>query len=62
MATELVKLVLSQGLALGQQQRDDAIGVVVGSQYLRMVRGDTQTIQLSDLHVPDCKCLSVWLR
>ena len=37
-------LVLLQSLALGQQQRDDAIRVLVGAKDLRMVRGDTQTI------------------
>jgi len=40
----LVDLVLLQGLALGQQQRDDAVGVLIGSQNLRMVRGYAQTI------------------
>jgi hypothetical protein len=40
----LVDLVLLQGLALGEQQRDHAVGVVVGSQDLRLVRGDAQTI------------------
>lgn len=50
----LVDLVLLQGLTLGQQQRDDAVGIVIGSQDLRMVRRDTQTIKLPDLHPPDC--------
>jgi hypothetical protein len=40
----LVDLVLLQGLALGQQQRDDAVDVLVGAQDLRLVRGDSQTI------------------
>jgi hypothetical protein len=37
----LVDLVLLQALALGQQQRDDSVGVVIGSQDLRLVRRDT---------------------
>ena len=40
----LVHLVLLQGLALGQQQRDDAVGIIVGAKDLRLVRRDTQTI------------------
>jgi hypothetical protein len=40
----LVHLVLVQDLALGQQKHDDAIDVMVGTQDLRMVRRDTQTI------------------
>jgi len=36
--------VLLQGLALGEQQRDHAVGVLIGSQDLRLVRGDAQTI------------------
>jgi hypothetical protein len=37
----LVHLVLLQGLALGQQQRDDAVGIVIGTKYLRLVSHDT---------------------
>jgi hypothetical protein len=51
----LVHLMLLQNLALGQQQRDHAVGVLIGAQDLRMVRRDTQTIKLPDLHAPDCK-------
>ena len=40
----LMHLVLLQGLALGQQQRDDAAGLIVGTKDLRLVRRDTQTI------------------
>jgi hypothetical protein len=40
----LVHLVLLHGLALEQQQRDDAVGVIVGPEDLRLARRDTQTI------------------
>lgn len=40
----LVHLVLLQGLALGQQQRDNAVGIVIGTKDLRLVSRDTQTI------------------
>jgi hypothetical protein len=40
----LVHLVLLQGLALGEQQRDDAIGIVIGTKDLWLVSRDTQTI------------------
>lgn len=40
----LVDLMLLQALALGQQQRDHAIGALIGAKDLRMVRRDTQTI------------------
>jgi hypothetical protein len=40
----LVHLVLLQGLALGQQQRDDPVGIIVGPEDLRLVRRDTQAI------------------
>jgi hypothetical protein len=40
----LVDLVLQQGLALGQQQRDDPVGIIVGPEDLRLVRRDTQAI------------------
>lgn len=51
----LVDLMLLQALALGQQQRDHAIGALIGVKDLRMVGGDTQTIKLPNLHPPDCK-------
>ncbi len=37
----LVHLVLLQRLALGQQQRDDAVGIVIGTKDLRLVSHDT---------------------
>jgi hypothetical protein len=40
----LMDLVLLQSLALGQQQRDHTIRVLVGAKDLRTVRRDTQTI------------------
>jgi hypothetical protein len=40
----LVDLVLLQALALGQQQRDHAVGALIGAKDLRMVRRDTQTV------------------
>lgn len=40
----LVHLVILHGLALGQQQRDHAVGLIVGPEDLRLVRRDTQTI------------------
>ncbi|MFZ1153333.1 MAG: hypothetical protein WAN93_00350 [Solirubrobacteraceae bacterium] len=40
----LVDLVLLQALALGQQQRDDAVRALIGAEDLRMVRRDSQTI------------------
>jgi hypothetical protein len=40
----LVDLVLLQTLPLGQQQRNHAVGVVIGAEDLRPVRGDPQTI------------------
>jgi hypothetical protein len=40
----LVHLVLLQALALGQEQGDDAVGIVIGAKDLRLVRCDTQTI------------------
>jgi hypothetical protein len=40
----LVDLMLLQSLALGKQQRGHAVGVIIGSQDLRMARRDTQTI------------------
>ncbi len=40
----LVHLVLLQGVALGQQQHNDAIGIIIRPKDLRLVRRDTQTI------------------
>jgi hypothetical protein len=40
----LVHLVLLQDLALRQQEHNDAVGIIVGSQDLRLVSRDTQTI------------------
>lgn len=40
----LMDLVLLQALALGQQQRDDAVRVLIGAEDLRMVRSYPQTI------------------
>jgi hypothetical protein len=40
----LMDLVLLQSLALGQQQRDHAIRVLIGAKDLRTVRRGTQTI------------------
>jgi hypothetical protein len=44
----LVHLVLLQRLALWQQQRDDPVGIVIGTKDLRTVGRDTQTIQLQN--------------
>jgi hypothetical protein len=40
----LMHLVLLQDITLGQQQRDHAIGAIIGAKDLRVVSGDTQTI------------------
>ncbi len=40
----LVHLVLLQALALGQQERDDAVRALIRSEDLWMVRCDTRTI------------------
>ena len=40
----LMDLVLLQSLALGQEQRDDTVRILVGAKDLRMVRCNTQTI------------------
>jgi hypothetical protein len=40
----LVNLMLLQALALGQQQRNDAVGIVIGTKDLRLVSRDTQPI------------------
>jgi hypothetical protein len=39
-----VYLVLLKGLALRKQQRDNAVGVIVGTKNLRMMSRDTMTI------------------
>ncbi len=40
----LVNLMLLQALALGQQQRNHAVGLVIGTKDLRLVSRDTQPI------------------
>jgi hypothetical protein len=40
----LVHLVLLKGLALRQQKRDDAVGVVIGAKDLGMVSRNVKTI------------------
>jgi hypothetical protein len=40
----LVNLMFLQALALGQQQRNHAVGIVIGTKDLRLMSRDTQTI------------------
>lgn len=48
----LVDLVLVQALAPRQRQEYDPVGVIVGSQHARGVRGDVLAIQVPELHEP----------
>jgi hypothetical protein len=51
----LMHLMLLQALALGQEQRNHAVGIVIGPKDLRLVSRDTQTIKLPGLHPVDSK-------
>jgi hypothetical protein len=55
----LVNLVLLEGLALWQQQHDDAIGLLVRAQYPWAMSLPRHVIQLPGLHVVDCNAMAL---